>query len=216
MNKYKFLVSDCFTDISLIMEDLKKDFWAVGGCFSCSTVFDHQTLSMTCTDLQNCLSSVLCLSAVWSLLLFSTNILFVPPLSRNQHRYPETPADSERSLWMTWIINSVVVLQTYRDLCDVIFMSSSLICCWMSVRGEPQLVGGFIYRLTEQLKAAVWSFSRAPPNGAHLLPTSTCWAHTAIYSKMTLCCRLQVREDWRWAPEIRFYTYCTFISQNDF
>ncbi len=72
-----------------------------------------------------------------------------------------------------------------------------LICCWMSARSEPRLLGGFISRLTEQLRAAAWSFSSmtrsTPPS------TSTCWAHTTIYSKLTLL--LTYTRRW-WALQI--------------
>lgn len=110
--------------------------------------------------------------------------------------FPPLPALSWR-LWMAWIINSVVVVQLHRDQCDVIFMSSSLICCWMSARGEPQLVGGFIYCLSEQLKTAVKPQpASTPPPNIHLL-SSHCNLKQYYF---TLCC-LHVREDWWWAPE---------------
>lgn len=99
------------------------------------------------------------------------------PLPRN-HGWQWAEQLSER-LWMTWIINSVVVLQLYWDLCDVIFMSSSLICCWMSVWRAS--AGGRIHLLLDWTAECCCEASAQ----SNLFPTSTCWAWTAVYGEIT-------------------------------
>lgn len=123
---------------------------------------DEPVRGYCCRNVLGCrVLSVLCLKRS-HFLFFCTNTLFAHRRAETRYVTQNPPASaSGASEWHELI---TVVLQLHRDLCDVIFMSVSLICCWMSSRCEPQQVGGFIRRLTEQLKLH-------PP--AHLAVTLT-------------------------------------------
>ncbi len=100
---------------------------------------------------------------------------------------PPLTASRVLSPWMTWIINSLVVLQLFWDLCDVIFMSSSLICCWMSAQRAS--AGGRIHPPLDwtaesccvklQLQETLHTFTQHPPAELTLQFTAK-WLHPVL------------------------------------